>query len=256
VIVPSGAPGSAEREQTVMLAAGQPTTKPAGAPTEGAGQAAGRRAAASPGTPGSAATQRPSGKAPARPSGRRRSHLRWPWRVALSLLVLAGVAAGGYAVVASRLPTGSTVHDRSGRITVTVPAAWGRQLQDDGWSPKAAGLGPEAGAAALAISADLARWRDPATGTPGVFVGMSGDRALVQKVGQIAHPGCRKTSQAYRRSGFTGTVFRHACPGAASFAEVGLTERGAPTGVYVQVKQPTVEDRTAQILDSLRVGRP
>jgi hypothetical protein len=176
--------------------------------------------------------------------------------VALSLLALAAVAAGSYAVVVSRLPAGSTVHDRSGRITVTVPAAWGRQLQGDGWSPKAAGLGSEVEAAALAISADLAHWRDPAAGTPGVFVGTSGDRALVQKVGQIAHPGCRKTTQEYRRGDLNGTIFRHACPGAASFTEVGLTEHGAPTGVYVQIKHPTAEDHTSEILGSLRIGQP
>src|SRR5262249_48164159 len=113
----------------------------------------------------------------------------------------------------------------------------------------------ETDAAGLAVAADLAGWRDPATATPGVFVGLSTDRALAQKVGQIPHNGCTKTLGTYRSGSFTGRIYRHTCPGGSSFTEVGLTARGTTTGVYVQIKQPSSEDHTRQILDSLRVSQ-
>ncbi len=195
------------------------------------------------------ATHPPGGIPRPAPARRRR---RWPWPIAL--VTALGLVAVGAAVVLTRdKPTTTTVQDRSGAISVTVPVAWGRQVQDEGWSPKAAGLGTETSAAGLAVATDLTDWRDPAKAAPGVFVGVSGDAALVGRVGQIQHAGCTRTSARYGGGGFTGTVFRHACPGAASFAEVGLTGPGSRVRVYVQIKQPSGEDHTAQILASLRV---
>jgi tRNA A-37 threonylcarbamoyl transferase component Bud32 len=193
-----------------------------------------------------------SGEPPAAPRPPARRRRRWPWLTALVAVV--GLAAGGAAVVLIRgYLTTTTVQDSTGQLTVTVPASWAGQVQNDGWSPKAAGFGNETNAAGLAVATNLTEWRDPARSSPGVFVGASRDAALVQKVGQVQHTGCTKTSVGYSHDGLTGTIYRHACPGPASFAEVGLTRQGSAIAWYVQIKQPSGEDHTTQILDTLRV---
>jgi hypothetical protein len=185
----------------------------------------------------------------ARPQALRR---RWPWLTALVAVV--GLAAGGAAVVLTREPPATiTVQDGTRQLSVTVPASWGGQVQKGGWSPEDTGFGSEKNAAGLAVAANLTEWRDPAGSTPGVFVGVSRDATLVQKVGQIRHAGCTKTSVAYSHGPLTGTIYSHRCQGPASFAEVGLTRQGSAVTVYVQIKQPSGENHTTEILDTLQV---
>ena len=74
--------------------------------------------------------------------------------------------------------------------------------------------------------------------------------------GNIGHPGCRaERPEPWTGGGLRGEIVRWTgCAGTgASFSEAGLFDQRDRFAIYMQVKQPAGEDRTAAILRSLRV---
>jgi eukaryotic-like serine/threonine-protein kinase len=186
------------------------------------------------------------------PSARRR---RWPWVLLSFILVLAAAAAGTATVLFVQYQRNGniTVSDSTGRISLTLPVRWAKQIKKNGWSPKDVLLASEQNAPGLAVSAALDRWSRQ-DGTPGVFVGLSKDATLEQKVGTIRHGSCaspRKTT--YDRGGLKGTVYHFSCVGGVTYTEVSLVQDRTNTRVYLQLTQPADGERTDDILGSLRV---
>ncbi|MFJ5303060.1 serine/threonine-protein kinase [Streptomyces sp. NPDC088350] len=171
------------------------------------------------------------------------------------------VVAAGAGVAVMNLPSSSgssqiRVKDITGRVVAEVPDAWGRQLRDSGWNPRALGLtaGHEPG---LAVADDLAKWQDLTADVNGVFIGLSEHGSVPTEVDRIAHSGCHYDgSRAYANATWRGTIRTwSACSGSTgTLSETALRQVGgaAQPQVYVQIRQHS-GDATARILRSLRV---
>ncbi|WP_328552100.1 MULTISPECIES: serine/threonine-protein kinase [unclassified Streptomyces] len=198
------------------------------------------------GVPGSPRTRRP-------PRTRRRAFL------ALTGGIVA-CAVGAAAVLLTHQSTAKTlrVQDSTGRVTVEVPAAWGRQVRASGWNPRSLGLG--AGAEpGLVVANDLARWQDLGSGVDGAFVGLGGHGDVTGRVRAITHTGCHYAgSRAYTAERWHGLIRTwDGCPGAdGSLTEAALTATGGAgqAQVYVQIRQESGDDDTAdRVLGSVRL---
>jgi hypothetical protein len=188
---------------------------------------------------------------------RRRRRGRTAALVALVLVLLAGGSAA--AVVARARATATVaVTGAAGRVSVTVPAAWGRQVQDAGWDLTPYGLAGRSGSG-LAVAGDVAAWRDPTTSSPGVFVGLA-TRAtgLRTPAVQAAGSRCPYLQDDRTIAGLPATVRRHQpCAGsAAALVEAVLAPPDGRYIVFVQVKEPTGSNRADRVLDSLTVRPP
>ncbi|MFD8425844.1 serine/threonine-protein kinase [Streptomyces sp. NPDC059466] len=181
--------------------------------------------------------------------------------VVAGVAVAVVVAAGGVtaALVTRQSPGGSVrVADASGRLTVEVPRAWGRQLRDSGWNPRTVGLS-DTHAPGLAVADDLAAWQDLRSGVDGVFVGLSEHGDVRTDVASLAHTACHYDgSRTYTGAHWHGLVrtWSH-CPGGhGSLTEAGLTPAGgaAQPQLYVQIRQKSDGDATDRVLGSVRVG--
>jgi hypothetical protein len=177
--------------------------------------------------------------------------------VAAVLGVVLATTAAAHAAAADRV----RVHDSSGALSISVPVGWAGQLRNSGWNPSAIRL-PAGHAPGLLVAPDVGRWSDPASRTPGVFVGLSRSvtgAALAPVPALPAHDGCvRQPDRTLSVAGLTGTVLRWTdCGGAPiSFTEAVLVRTAPGSGVYVQIRQVGGADRTDEILRSLRVGDP
>jgi hypothetical protein len=188
---------------------------------------------------------------------RRRRRGRTAALVALVLVLLAGGAAAAL-VARARATATVAVTGAAGRISVTVPAAWGRQVQDAGWDLAPYGLAGRSGSG-LAVAGDVAAWRDPTTSSPGVFVGLA-TRAtgLRTRAVQAAGSRCPYLQDDRTIAGLLATVRRHQ-PCAGSAAALVEAVLAAPDGsyiVFVQVKEPVGSNRADRVLDSLTVRPP
>ncbi|MEU7907393.1 serine/threonine-protein kinase [Actinoplanes sp. NPDC049118] len=166
----------------------------------------------------------------------------------LLIAVGASVALGGSSSVIEE--GWSRVADASGTLSVSVPDDWAGQVRPRGWNPATVGL-PTGREPGLLVGTDLPRWSDPASSTPGVFVGAG---PAIGGATLPAHPGC--TRQPDRRvvaAGLGGTVRRWTnCAGTpVTYSDVVLSSaRG--DGVYLQIRQADAIDRTDEILAGLR----
>ncbi|WRZ89020.1 serine/threonine protein kinase [Streptomyces sp. NBC_01007] len=190
------------------------------------------------------------------PGPRRRRHV--------ALLTLTGFvvacAVAATAVLLTREPAPRTlrVGDGTGRITVEVPAAWGGQLRDSGWNPRALGLqdGKEPG---LVVANHLARWQNLGSGVDGAFIGLSEHGDVTGEVRAITHPGCHyaggRTYSGARWHGLIRTW--DDCAGEdGSLIEAALTAAGGAgqPQVYVQIRQESGDDDTADgVIGSVRL---
>jgi hypothetical protein len=197
----------------------------------------------------------PGGASPA-PRGRRRAVL-----TALAVAVVAG-AVGLTAAIVTRGPAAQTVRveDSTGRVTAEVPAAWGHQLRDSGWNPRALGL-EGAKEPGLAVADDLAKWQDLGSGVNGALIGLSEHGDLTAEVRAIAHAGCHYDgSRAYSGTHWHGLIRTWSdCPGnGGSLTEAGLTPPGGAgqPQVYVQIRQNGGggDDAADRVIGSVRVG--
>jgi serine/threonine protein kinase len=188
---------------------------------------------------------------------RRRRRGRTAALVALVLVLLAGGAAAAL-VARARATATVAVTGAAGRIGVTVPAAWGRQVQDAGWDLTPYGLAGQSGSG-LAVAGDVAAWRDPTTSSPGVFVGLA-TRAtgLRTPAVQAAGSRCPYLQDDRTIAGLPATVRRHRpCAGsAAALVEAVLAPPDGSYIVFVQVKEPVGSNRADRVLDSLTVRPP
>ncbi|WP_329454357.1 serine/threonine-protein kinase [Streptomyces sp. NBC_01497] len=178
---------------------------------------------------------------PARPARRGRAG-----KVLAGVAALVVVAGGGTAAAEALLHHDSTpdterVADATGRISVTVPRSWGRQVVDSGWSPADLGLsgGHQPG---LTLAQDVNDWNDLNSPVSGVFVGAYGGTAkdLAAKVGAVTHHSCSyRGSRAFSDAAWRGTVRTWTSCGTSGRAldEVALTpSAGRPPEVYVQIR--------------------
>jgi serine/threonine protein kinase len=189
--------------------------------------------------------------------GPRRRRGRIAALVALAVILLAGGSAAAV-VVWVRATATVAVTGASGRVSVTVPAAWGRQVQDAGWDLTPYGLAGRSGSG-LAVAGDVAAWRDPATSSPGVFVGLA-TRAtgLRAPAVQAAGSRCPYLQEDRTVAGLPASVRRHQpCAGsAAALVEAVLTPSDGRYVVFVQIKEPTGSNRADRVLDRLTVRPP
>ncbi|AYN38068.1 serine/threonine protein kinase [Streptomyces dangxiongensis] len=184
---------------------------------------------------------------------------------ALTLALAAALAATAAAVTVTAVlhhrggPADDEVRvaDVTGRVTLRVPAGWGRELRDSGWDPHTLGLtaGHEPG---LVVADDLARWPDLRDAVDGVFVGVSAHGDVTAGVRALTHSGCRYTgARAFTGGAWHGVVrVWSGCPDGGSVTESALVPAGgsARPQVYVQVRQHGAGDATDGILRSLRVA--
>ncbi|MFI0806154.1 serine/threonine-protein kinase [Streptomyces echinatus] len=149
------------------------------------------------------------------------------------------------------------VTDASGRVSLQVPAGWGRELRDSGWDPHALGLtaGHEPG---LVVADDLTRWSDLKAAVDGVFAGVSTHGDVTAGVRGLAHTGCRYAgARAFGDADWHGLVRSWSdCPDGGSVTESALVpaDGAARPQVYVQVRQRGDDDATDGVLRSLRVS--
>ena len=175
--------------------------------------------------------------------------------VALVVVLLAGGSAAA-AVARARATATIVVTGVAGRVSVTVPAGWGRQLQDARWDLAPYGLAGRFGSG-LAVANDLAGWRNPATSSSGVFVGLA--TGLRTSAVQAAGSRCPYLQEDDRTvAGLRATVRRHQpCAGsAAALVEAVLAPPDGRYVVFVQVKEPAGSDRADRVLDTLTVRPP
>jgi hypothetical protein len=159
-------------------------------------------------------------------------------------------------VARARATATVAVTGAAGRVSVTVPAAWGRQVQDAGWDLTPYGLAGRSGSG-LAVAGDVAGWRDPTTSSPGVFVGLA--TGLRRSAVQAAGSRCPYVQDDGRTiASLPATVRRHQpCAGsAAALVEAVLAPPDGRYVVFVQVKEPAGSDRADRVLDSLTVRPP
>ncbi|MFI2644077.1 serine/threonine-protein kinase [Streptomyces sp. NPDC018610] len=185
-----------------------------------------------------------------------------PGRLVALAAGVAAVAAAGAALAvtlwpaASGAPSGVQVADATGRISVRVPAGWGRQLRDSGWDPRALGL-PAGHEPGLAVADDLARWQDLASGADGVFVGLSERGDVTARVDAVDHSGCHYDGgRAYASGRWHGWIRAWSgCPGGGLLTEAALVPAGdaGQPQVYAQIRRRGGDDPTDRILGSLRV---
>ncbi|ARP68775.1 serine/threonine protein kinase [Streptomyces pluripotens] len=179
--------------------------------------------------------------------------------LALAAILTAASAAVATTVVIQRGSTVASetrVSDATGRVTLRVPADWGRALRDSGWNPHALGLatGHEPG---LVIADDLTRWSDLRAAVNGVFVGVSEHGDVTARVRDLAHPDCHYSgSRTFAGADWHGLVRAWSgCPDGGSVTESALTPAGSSQQpqVYVQVRQQGADDATEGVLRSLQV---
>ncbi|GAA5029956.1 serine/threonine-protein kinase [Streptomyces siamensis] len=179
---------------------------------------------------------------------------------ALGVAVLAGAVTVA-ATLATREPSAGTlrVEDGTGRVTARVPDAWGRQIRDSGWNPRALGLG-DGREPGLAVADDLARWQDLRSDVNGAFIGLSERGDVAAEVRALAHTGCHyEGSRAYSGARWHGLIRTwDDCPGSGgSVVEAGLSPAGgaAQPQVYVQIRQKhAAKDTADRVIGSVRVG--
>lgn len=175
--------------------------------------------------------------------------------------VLAATAAAVTVTVALHRGGGTDdgvrVADATGRVTLRVPAGWGRELRGSGWDPHALGLaaGHEPG---LVVADDLSRWSDLKAAVDGVFVGVAEHGDVTAKVKVLAHPGCRYAgAHRFTDADWHGLVRAWSgCPDGGSVTESALVpaDGAARPQVYVQVRERDDDDATDGVLRSLRVA--
>ncbi|MEU0334343.1 serine/threonine-protein kinase [Streptomyces sp. NPDC006193] len=203
-----------------------------------------------------------AGTAPVR-AARRRDGVR-AGLTAVRLALAAVLAATAAAVTATAVlhrggPAGETVPvaDATGRVTLRVPAGWGRELRASGWDPRALGLaaGHEPG---LVVAGDLSRWTDPGAPVDGVFAGVVAHGGITAKVRALAHPGCRyRGARTFAGTRWHGLVRTWGgCPDGGSFTECALVPAGGPARpqVYVQLRERGAGGAADGVLRSLRVA--
>ncbi|MCG0067694.1 serine/threonine protein kinase [Streptomyces tricolor] len=183
---------------------------------------------------------------------------------AVTLAVAAVLAATAAAVTVTMAlhrdgpaADGVRVADATGRLTLRVPDAFGRQLRDSGWDPRALGL-PSGHQPGLVVADDLSRWSDPKAAVDGVFAGVGADGDVTAKVKALAHSDCRYTgTRTFADARWRGLVRSWTgCPDGGSVTESALVPvgGGARSQVYVQVRQHGGGDATDGVLRSLRVA--
>ncbi|MFH9657309.1 serine/threonine-protein kinase [Streptomyces sp. NPDC017248] len=197
-----------------------------------------------------------AGRVPRRPAGRR-GRFRG---AALALAAVLAAVAVPVTVAAHRGgggPDTVRITDAGGRVTLAVPAGWGRELRGSGWDPRVLGLaaGHEPG---LVVADDLSHWSDPAAPVDGVFVGVSARGGVTARVRALTHPGCRHSgARAFADTAWRGLVRSWSgCPDGGSVTECALAPAGggARPQVYVQVRQRGDDGATDGVLRSLRVA--
>ncbi len=172
----------------------------------------------------------------------------------IGLVVVAAIAAGagtGYALYRER--SGVQVVHGDG-LSVKVPKSWSGQVMDGDWQLDQFGLPGKSGTG-IEVSDDVSSWTKQGSSTPGVFVGVSTAlhaKSPTQVLADIRHPGCTKQPAAMP-GGLSGSRVRWTgCAGNVSFDDI--VERRGNYDVYIQVKQPADEHKTAEILGSVKVS--
>ncbi|GAA4669531.1 serine/threonine-protein kinase [Nocardioides nanhaiensis] len=164
---------------------------------------------------------------------------------ALGLAVLAGGAAGGWALQRAVAPDEVTIGDAGGTLAVTVPVGWRHQVATQGWTPTEEGTYP-----AVATGSD-AGWTRTGSSAEGVFAGLLPTTAAEDLPDPPQHPECETPGEPVRRAGSV-TVVSEGCPGDVVVVE--RLDRVAENRVlWVQVRADDGATAT-RVLDSVRVS--
>ena len=149
-------------------------------------------------------------------------------RVALVAVLAVLVAGGAVAYVLVQRERATVEVTAASGLHVSVPAGWGRQQQAADWDLTPLGAAGERGTALL-VARDVAGWRDPASATPGVFVGVARGVSEDRLWAASAAHSCEYSQESRELpSGLAGTVRRYECPGSpARVTEAVLTRPGS-----------------------------
>ncbi|HEX3813983.1 MAG TPA: serine/threonine-protein kinase [Mycobacteriales bacterium] len=171
--------------------------------------------------------------------------------VAAAVVVLAGAAGGGYAYWNSRVGTKLVT---GGDVSVRVPKSWAGQVKSGSWQLDGFGVKGQTGQG-VEVASDVPRWNVADSTTPGVFVGVSSrlhQESNTTLLSRVSHPGCTKKARAVPHNINGASQHWSGCAGDMTFDET--VERRDGYIVYVQVKQPSNEQHTDAILESVRVS--
>jgi hypothetical protein len=165
---------------------------------------------------------------------------RWP-AVALALVLLVVGGLGGWALWQATHRTVSYT-DQTGHLSVTVPRAWDRHVDLNGWRPPLSAIA-EPG---MSIG-DRSDWRTSRSGQ-GVFVGVLPQSALPTTMPQ--HEGCSAVGKPVLSSQGdpTLTVTSTGCPGVIIEQAQLLT---ATQLLWVQIRSHSVSS-ARDVLDSVQ----
>lgn len=139
-------------------------------------------------------------------------------------------------------------------LELTVPKAFGTEVVKSGWDPSTIGLKAEPSSGML-IASSVSRWSDLEQDVDGVFVGLSSDADLPEKVEAIKHESCDQTDPvAYDGDAWEGSTqtWTSCSGGTRALQEIHLKAKGSDQYVYMQVRS-TQEQSPDALIEGLEL---
>jgi len=173
-----------------------------------------------------------------------------------TLAVLAAAGAGGALYWRSLEPGQVSATSADGVFSLNVPATFGSELIDSGWDPGSIGLKGDH-SSGLLLADSISAWPDLGKDVNGVFVGVSTNKNLPDKVAAITHEGCQDDGSAdYTDTAWTGTVTTWTnCTGTHRTVREIALEPADDDGryVYLQIRQADDEHTADELIAGLRL---
>ena len=175
------------------------------------------------------------------------------------VIVVALAAATGVGAVRywqTRGEKNITAQSAGGALRLTVPAWFGDESANDGWSPSSIGLKDEQEPPGLLLAQNVKLWGDLKQDVNGVFVGLSSSEELPGKVEAIEHKGCEGSEPVeYSDERWEGAYRTWSdCSGREGvFQEVHLKAVSRNKWVYMQIRQSVDTWSVERVIEGLEL---
>lgn len=139
-------------------------------------------------------------------------------------------------------------------LELTVPKAFGTEVVKSGWDPSTIGLKAEQSSGML-MASSVSRWSDLEQDVDGVFVGLSSDADLPEKVEAIKHESCDQADPvAYEGDAWEGSTqtWTSCSGGTRALQEIHLKAKNSDQYVYMQVRS-TQEQSPDALIEGLEL---